>query len=147
MWREYFSFNKRQRNGIIVLATLILIMTCLLFILNYLPPREGNTDFARFKSEIAKLNRSSTFNNDMNDSTGTPRSNEKAEGEQVSKVNVNTCTLKDLAHVPGFTYYLALAIVNYRDIHGTYKKTDDLLKSRAMDDSTFNKIKKYIVTN
>src|ERR1700722_6183970 len=58
MWKDYFSFNKRQRNGILVLLTLIVGMMVYLLIADYFPPSPAKLDFASFKADVSKVENS-----------------------------------------------------------------------------------------
>jgi competence ComEA-like helix-hairpin-helix protein len=141
MWKDYFSFNKRQRNGIIVLLALILLMMGWLIISNHIAPLKGNVDFSQFKSEVANANSSSRAVEPIPvDSKAIPESQQKS----VVKISLNGCTIKELSHNPNIGFYLAQAIVNYRELHGPYKKIEDLLNNKAIDDSTFAKISPYL---
>jgi competence ComEA-like helix-hairpin-helix protein len=53
MWKDYFSFNKRQRNGIVVLLCIIVLMISWLFISEHLPPEKGTIVPQAFKPEHA----------------------------------------------------------------------------------------------
>ncbi|HXB11584.1 MAG TPA: helix-hairpin-helix domain-containing protein [Bacteroidia bacterium] len=140
MWKDYFSFNKRQRNGIIVLLALILIMMAWLIISNYIAPSKGNIDVSQFKSEVANANKSSTEKAVLGDSNIISENSSKA----AVKMSINKCTIKELSHTPNIGYYLAQAIVNYRELHGPYKRIEDLLNNKAIDDSTYAKISPYL---
>jgi competence ComEA-like helix-hairpin-helix protein len=145
MWKEYFSFNKRQRNGIIVLGSLIVLAMSWLIISNLIPPSEGNTDFTSFTTKLPVGSKKLGIEQKNTDSTQAIDYNEKKDGYTGRRININTCTVKEFSHYPNVGYYLALAIVNYRELHGPYKNTEDLLKNKAIDDSTLNKIEPYII--
>ena len=146
MWKDYLSFNKRQRNGILVLLSLIVLMMGWLIIANYIPPTTGDTDFTQFKHEVAssKSVLSQPDKHISTDSTGNLSGNQKPEGFRDKKVSINRCSVKELCHNPLINYYLAQAIVNYRELHGPYKKLEDLHNNKAIDDSTYSKIVPYL---
>ena len=146
MWKDYFSFNKRQRNGIIVLLSLIVIMIGWLIISNHLAPSNGNIDFSQFKTLVANANNTK---DQSSASTTAPDSNITNDNNQrlASKISLNKCSIKELSHVANIGYYLAEAIVNYREQHGPYKKMEDLRKNKAIDDSTYAKISPYLKVN
>ena len=56
--KEYFNFNKRERNGILALLILLLLIFCLPQILP-LHPKFNNADLEVFKKEIAAFEKSS----------------------------------------------------------------------------------------
>jgi competence ComEA-like helix-hairpin-helix protein len=138
MWKDYYSFNKRQRKGILVLLFLIVLMLGSLIILNHLSADGPKIDFSAFKKEINKARHDSVDHN----VTTTEAANK--DTSSVNKVNVNAATIKELSRQPGINYYLAKAIVNYREEHGPYKELKDLLNNAAIDKQTFSQISPYL---
>lgn len=138
MWKDYFSFNKRQRNGILVLLFLIVMLLGSLVVMNHLPADKCNIDFSAFKKEVNAANHDSV---NQSVETPEPRTIDTASGH---KLNINTATLKELSKQPGINYYLAKAIVNYREEHGPYKEIKDLLNNAAIDKQTFSQISPYL---
>jgi len=63
----------------------------------------------------------------------------------IKKINLNTVTIKDLSKHPYLDYYVAKAIVNYRDKHGKYKSVEDLKNAKLIYIELFEKIKPYLV--
>lgn len=62
----------------------------------------------------------------------------------VHKININTADSKQLAYHPYIKYYLAKAIVNYREQHGLFTSLSALHKMAAIDDSTYSRIIPYL---
>jgi len=67
-----------------------------------------------------------------------------ADTELVHKININTVDSKLLGYHPYIRYYLAKAIVNYRDEHGLFPTLSALHKMAAIDDSTYSRIVPYL---
>lgn len=197
IWKDYFSFNKRQRNGILVLVSLILVMIGYLIISDYFPS-SSQVDFSSFRNEIEKTGVKpvphkneavSSLSIDINSADTTvlaklPKMTSYCAGNIVKyrkklggyydkkqlkevwgmdssmykamfdkvwtdttlvhKVNINTAGIKQLGYHPYIHYYLAKAIVNYRDEHGLFKSLNDLRKIVAVDDTTYAKITPYL---
>jgi competence protein ComEA len=198
-WKDYFSFNKQQRNGILVLVSLITLLIVYLFIADYFPSSAKPADFSSFKTELEKAgvkslssvekNKSSTPQVDINSADTsllmtlpkmssycarmivgyrkklggycTTRQLKEvwgmdssmfnavinkvwADSGSVHKINVNTADIKQLGYHPYIKYYLAKAIVNYREEHGLFSSLNDLHKMAAIDDTTFTKIEPYL---
>lgn len=59
-----------------------------------------------------------------------------ASTQQMSKVDINKATVKDLTKIKGITAARAKAIVAYRKKNGDFKSTDDLKNVKG-----FNKLK------
>lgn len=65
----------------------------------------------------------------------------------VKKININTIDYNDLRKHPYLTEYQARAIIYYRETVGNYKALEELTRNKLLDESTFNKIHKYLTTN
>lgn len=197
-WKDYFSFNKQQRNGILVLVLLIALLIIFLFISDYFPLSSKPADFSSFKTELEKsgiihyggftkiapvhlidINSADTnqlmrlplmssycagmivryrkklggyysihqlkevwgmdsimFNADVNKVW--------VDTSLVHKLNINTADIKQLEYHPYIKYYLAKAIVNYREQHGLFSSLNDLHKMAAIDDSAYSRIIPYL---
>ena len=68
----------------------------------------------------------------------------KVNNEPVRTVNVNTADFKTLVSHPYIDKKIANAILNYRDFAKTIKSTDELVKQKALSQSEYDKISKYI---
>jgi competence protein ComEA len=62
----------------------------------------------------------------------------------VSRINLNTCTVDELRKHPYINYNVARALVNYRTMHGNYRKTEDIRGSDLVDDELYRKIAPYL---
>ncbi|GEM_PF-4495881 len=61
-----------------------------------------------------------------------------------SKVNVNTCSIKELQNLPGIGLKLAQRIVEYRELHGGFKSIEELKQVKGIGEKKLEKIKPYI---
>lgn len=198
-WKEYFAFNKKQRNGILVLLAIIALLTVYLFISDYFPSAGKPIDFSSFKKEIQNVsantssgalsNTENALKIDINSADtnalmtipkmtsycasmivryrkklgGYYNINQlkevwgmdsilfnsaigkvRADTALVLKVNINSADIKQLAYHPYIRYYLAKAIVNYREEHGLFSSVYMLRKMAAIDDSTYARIAPYL---
>lgn len=62
----------------------------------------------------------------------------------VSKIDINSDSLKVLAKHPYISYDLAKIIINYRREHGDIQTAADLRKIKALDERTFLRLKPYL---
>lgn len=69
------------------------------------------------------------------------------ENEAVKKININLATVDELKAHPYIRYQLANPIIAYRNQHGPFKKTGDLLKIMIISDEVFQKIAPYITVD
>jgi DNA uptake protein ComE-like DNA-binding protein len=201
-WKDYFSFNKRQRNGIIALLSFIAILLLYLFIADYLPSSTKPVDFSSFKAELEKSGIKSSIitgkgnigssqidinsadtntlmtlpkmtsycarmivryrkklggyysTNQLTEVWGMDSAILKAllnkvwaDSIYVHKININAADIKELAYHPYIKYYLAKAIVNYREQHGLFASLAALHKMAAIDDSTYLRIIPYLTVS
>jgi competence protein ComEA len=62
---------------------------------------------------------------------------------KVTKININTCTAKELKH-PYINWKIANGIINYRSKHGNFHTLEEIKKTDLLDDETFLKIVPYL---
>lgn len=60
------------------------------------------------------------------------------------KININTASESELRQIPGVGTTRAAAIVAYREAHGAFQKTEDIMKVSGIKEGTFEKIKDSI---
>ena len=70
--------------------------------------------------------------------------NLEIKGEPVRKININTAHFKTLVSHPYIDKNIANAILSYSDFAKTIKSTDELVKQKALSQSDYDKISKYI---
>ena len=70
--------------------------------------------------------------------------NLEIKGEPIQTININTADFKTLVSHPYIDKKIANAILNYRDFAKTIKSTDELVKQKALSQSEYDKISKYI---
>lgn len=65
--------------------------------------------------------------------------------ESLGKININTATLEQLQLLPGIGGSLAQRILDYRDEHGDFKSTDELMNVSGIGEKKFDSIKNYVI--
>ena len=72
-----------------------------------------------------------------------------AEEAQVSGtagvVNINTADASQLAFLPRVGLKAAQRVIDYRNEHGAFKKTTDLMQVKGFGDKTFERLSPYLV--
>ncbi|HEX7411700.1 MAG TPA: helix-hairpin-helix domain-containing protein [Bacteroidales bacterium] len=63
----------------------------------------------------------------------------------VHKINLNTATVAELKKHPYFDYYLAKSIVDYRIIHGSYDRVEQLRFTPMFYEDLYKKIAPYLI--
>jgi DNA uptake protein ComE-like DNA-binding protein len=132
MWKDYFSFNKRQRNGIIVLLALIIGMMIYLIIADYFPPAKANIDFSSFKNDVAKLKPVS----DSSSNVIVPVKQDSTR--QQTTIELNSADSSDFMALPQITPKLARTIIHFRDALGGYYRKKQLLEVYGMDSAYYS---------
>lgn len=59
-------------------------------------------------------------------------------------VNINTATAAELAFLPGIGPKAAERIIAYREEHGPFKKTTDLMQVKGIGDRTYERLSPYL---
>lgn len=62
----------------------------------------------------------------------------------IKKVNINTADVKLLTTLNGIGEVKAQAIIEYREKHGPFKTTEEIMKVKGIGLKTYEKIKDYI---
>ncbi len=119
---EYFSYSRSDRNAVLILSTLILLVLFANKLIDYLP-KEAPEDFTEMKELIAEWER------------------EKDEAEKRSEgswftFDPNTISVQELESLdlPG---NIKKNLVSYRKAGGHFKVRDDFRKIYGMNDSLF----------
>ena len=73
----------------------------------------------------------------------TPQDSGETHGSG-EKININTASESELCQIPGVGTTRAAAIVAYREAHGAFQKTEDIMKVSGIKEGTFEKIKDSI---
>lgn len=70
---------------------------------------------------------------------------EKVAAKKLLVINVNTATAEDLKTLPGIGDVLSERIVRFRSKLGKFSSIDEVGKTYGLPDSTFQKIKTYLI--
>ena len=134
MWKDFFFFSKRERNGILVLICLIVIV----FGFNGLLPfflKKEQTNISDYQAEIEKF---------------------KASIEQKKLASTCTQTERELFHFDpnkldfdgfvrlGVPAYLAERIIKYRSKGGVFREPEGFAKIYGMPESLYLELFPYI---
>ena len=140
---KYFGFNKRERNGIITLLGIILVLLIVRITLPYFTEREE-------KLTITKLN---PILNDTivttlkikTDSTSiSPLKKNRVTTTKLFSFDPNTITLKEAKQL-GFKDKTANTLIHYREKGGKFKTKEDLKKLYGISEKFYSEIESYIV--
>lgn len=146
-WKDWFSFSRRERNGIIILLSLIIAESLVLFYLHYTENRnKPNIDFAQFQKEADKFF-TSTGQQSMAEDRGSFSSIAEEEFSPAHSLfyfdpnKVSESELKNL----GLPDKIARRILNYRSKGGKFKAREDLKKIYGLSVRDYKRLTPFIV--
>lgn len=135
-WKDFLYFNRRERNGIIVLILIIIACSLAPKLYDYLSPsRTPLCNKDEFAQEYAQ------WIEHREDSLAKLKVVKSALSYK--PFNPNDASLEELIAC-GVPRSVSQNIVNYRSKGGKYRKPADLLKLYAMSDSLFHSLAPYI---
>ncbi|MBA3971095.1 MAG: helix-hairpin-helix domain-containing protein [Bacteroidetes bacterium] len=148
VFRDYFTFNKRERNGVFILLSIICVLVLYLNIsTHFIDPVP--VDFTDFEQEIDQFNAQLKASEDssrfqkgghpvlINDSRSTAL---KAERFTFDPNNLPETDW----HRLGLTEKQIRAIKNYESKGGRFKTKQDLKKMYCIKETLFNSLEPYI---
>lgn len=137
--KDYFTFNKAEKNGILVLVSLIVLLLLASFVIGKL---DLVSDTARPK-----------FGKEINDFTKTPEgTNVPWDTTQVKPkpqfpIDMNKADTTQLKYLTGVGSSLALRIVNYRDSIGGFQSIEQLLEIKGIGAKKVEGFREQVVIN
>lgn len=130
-FKDYFYFSKSERNGTIVLISIIII-EILLLKFSYLFIKNDVVDYSYFENEIDEFKKSKIKSNSI-----------KLELDTVFYFNPNTIDSNDWKLL-GLTTKQINVINNYLSKGGHFYKAEDFKKIYGISDKLYTKLKDYI---
>ncbi|MEA3444356.1 MAG: helix-hairpin-helix domain-containing protein [Bacteroidota bacterium] len=126
MWKDYFSFSKSERNGIIVLLVIISILIATKWYLkNYSSP--NTYDFSSFENEIIAFENSLQKTKPKKKNYYVNISKEKYDTLKLFQFNPNSCSSEDFKKLGLSTKQIDI-IKNYREKGGRFYNAEDFRK-------------------
>lgn len=127
--KDYFQFNKKERNGILLLSCLLLLLV-LFYQFSYLLKQESKTDFSAFEKALTELEY---------------KQEAIAEKQKDSLFYFNPNTLNDKGWLAlGLSSKRIKILRNYQKSGGVFDEKLELKKCFAISGEFYNKIEKYI---
>lgn len=135
--KDYFTFTRSERNGLLVLIIIIFILIIVRLIIPHI--RQNKTyDFSEFQEEISEFEKSIAESDDITEKT-------KATGESSTlfTFDPNTASGEDLLKL-GLEPKVAENIVKYRDKGGIFRNREDLKKIYGLDSADYSRVEPFI---
>ncbi|KPK86324.1 MAG: hypothetical protein AMS27_05335 [Bacteroides sp. SM23_62_1] len=136
-FKDYFSFTKSEKNGILILLALIILVIILRVAIPHFR-KNRIQDFSEFQEEINEFEKS------LADSH--PVLSEKhlqGSGSRLFFFDPNTVSEADLEKL-GLNPFVIQNILKYREHGGKFKNKTDLMKIYGLDTAVFKRIESYI---
>jgi competence protein ComEA len=153
MWqkflKDYFSFTKKERVGIISVVAGILILTILPFFFPYIVKKE-KTDASQFAKEIAQLQRDTSsekrvankYDNEFDDDY-TPSSGRQITKPEIFFFDPNTASVADWKKL-GIKSRTAETIQKYISKGGKFYKPEDIKKIYGISKTDADRLIPYV---
>ncbi|MBI4930608.1 MAG: helix-hairpin-helix domain-containing protein [Bacteroidetes bacterium] len=143
--RDYFSFNRRERNGVFVLLSLILVLILYLSFADFFFTRE-KTDFSKFEKEIADFE---AVQKQISDSLSarnnyfTSFNTLDADSAERFSFNPNNLPEEDWKRL-GLSDKQIKTIKNYESKGGKFRTKEDVKKMYCITPELYASLKPYI---
>ncbi|MDA3890612.1 MAG: helix-hairpin-helix domain-containing protein [Salinivirgaceae bacterium] len=132
-FKEYFSYSKSERNGLLILLVLVIVVFIAPSILNYFS-NEREFDYSEFEKKINQFEAPSISNDKLSESNKI----------QYFSFDPNTINLSDMRRL-GLSKKQSQTIVNYRNAGGVFKAKTDFSKIYTINSELYLKLKPYIL--
>jgi competence ComEA-like helix-hairpin-helix protein len=149
--KTYFTFNKRERNGILLLVLIVFILIIMINTMEYWYKPSFSSDFSEIKKaseyfNTGNLHKDSTVFSDIQNKP--TQEHETKSAEQITKkppqlINPNDATTEELV-ATGITVAQARIIKAFVAKGGVFSYKEDLMKIKTMNDSVYQLCEKWI---
>jgi len=143
-FKKYFTFNKRERNGLFVLLSLLFLVIAAIQLLPLFIKRP-KVDLTLLNAEIKNTNNTATeIDSNNKEIVDEDSFTEENQVNIVKSFDPNSATESELKQI-GLPKRLINTIIKYRGKGGKFKSKSDLKKIYGMNDSMYNLIEKNIL--
>ncbi len=140
-FHTYFGFNKRERNGLLVFISLILVLLVIRFSITAFVEKPVAPQIIKVSPEANEKNYQENY------SSYTKRKKKKQHHEKKNIFFVfdpNTISEKDAVEL-GFSKKTASTLTKFREKGGKFFKKEDLKKLYGISDEFYESIKDYVI--
>lgn len=147
--RDYLTFNKRERNGVFVLLTIIVLLLVYLNVSDKFisPPKLDLASIAK-QLDSLKVTKEDTLNSDEQDRWIKTSSHESAVKQAIQKAerfefDPNQLPAADWKRL-GLNDKQIRMILNYEAKGGSFRKKEDVKKMYCINEELYNSLEPYI---
>lgn len=166
--REYFTFNRRERNGAFVLLVIILGLLLYLAFSDRLFS-DGIKDFSRFNAEVSafenqlkKLEDSASYTGkdfsfsgnsleetaaDIQETTRDRKAKRSDQNKSITLIELNSADTTALKEIRGIGSVFAKRILKFRDALGGFISKDQLLEVYGIDREKFDQVSTQVLVD
>jgi len=145
-FREYFTYTRKERNGLIVLLIILFILILIKIYQNNKPIDEIVIFDSEFQAEIDAFEKSLIPKKDKVTISKKSKKFHEAEWrvpDELFNFDPNTISHENLKKL-GFSKKQISTIINYRKKGGSFYKKKDLLKIYGIENSQYKALEPYI---
>jgi competence protein ComEA len=136
--RDYFTFSRTERNGLIVLVVIIAVLTAVRIVIPHI--RKSITyDFSEFQDQISEFEKSLENDKISSGEFGTTK-----KGNDITYFDPNSATPEELEKT-GLQKKVIKNIIKYREKGGRFNTRQDMKKIYGLDSNEYLRIEPYIL--
>ena len=151
-FRDYFTFNRREKRGVLILLAFILLLIIYLSFPDLFSPDE-KYDFSEFDKQVAEIDKAkqkntadslddSKFTYDQNDYK-LPQKSNSCKKQELFNFNPNNLPYADWLRL-GLTAKQITTIKNYESKGGKFRKKEDVKKMYCISSDMYSSLEPYI---
>ena len=133
-YKQYHKFSKKDRNGIMVLSVLVVLVIIINILLNFIKTKTAY-DYSEFERAINESELSQTTSN---------RNNNNQNNNKLFPFNPNTITSEELDSL-ALPSYIKRNLLSYREAGGRIRSANDFRRIYGMNDSIFDAVKDFLL--
>lgn len=142
-FKDYFTYSKKERSGILALFILMLLSIFSYFILDFINFSQPNYDYSKYKKEIDEFEKGQEIT--KKDKIAYQKSsNKKLNNQVLFQFNPNTIS-QDSLLLLGVYPNISQRIVKYRDAGGLFKSPNDLMKIYGFNEKLYKRLEPFII--
>jgi competence protein ComEA len=154
----FFSLSRSERNGVVVLLSIVLILIVVRVLLPYLI-KPDKTSAEKFKNKLELIEErkkivgeekyptnkgfEKQYTKKTKSSAANNFSSDEKDDVELFHFDPNKITYEEMLSL-GFKKYVAENIISYREKGGIFKKSTDLAKIYGLDSQLFIRVEPYI---
>ena len=135
--KDYFNFTRSQKNGILVLLFLIVLIIIVRLAVPHFK-KNRIPDFSEFQEEIKEFEKSLSDSN-----AAVPEKQTEDSGSELFFFDPNTISVDDMERLD-LSPFVIQNIVKYREKGGKFKRKTDFMKIYGIDTAVYQRLESYI---